>query len=98
MIDLLKINPVRKEYKTIEIITDSTTNKLKVYNLKVENLDENFSFRTDLNKLEREVPITLLNPKYNKMIETFDHLKDIQMNERDTKLELPIHVILGASD
>ena len=32
------------------------------------------------------------------MIETYDHLKGIQMNERDTKRELPTHVILGASD
>ena len=97
-IDLLKINPVRKEYKTIETLTNSTTKKLKIYNLKVENLDENFSFQTELNKLEREVLITLPNPKYNKMIETYDHLKGIKMNERDAKTELPVHVILGASD
>ena len=32
------------------------------------------------------------------MIETYDHLKGIQMNERDTKPELPIHVFFGASD
>ena len=32
------------------------------------------------------------------MIETYDHLKGIKMNERDTKPELPIHFILGASD
>ena len=32
------------------------------------------------------------------MIATHDHLKGIEMNERDTKPELPIHVILGASD
>ena len=94
----LKINPVRKEYKTIETLTNSTTKKLKIYNLKVENLDENFSFQTELNKLEREVLITLPNPKYNEMIETYDHLKGIKMNERDTKPELPIHVILGASN
>ena len=97
-IDLLRINKVRKEYKTIETLTNSTTKKLKIYNLKVENLDENFSFQTELNKLEREVLITLPNPKYNEMIETYDHLKGIKMNERDTKPELPIHVILGASD
>ena len=94
----LKINPVRKEYKTIETLTNSTTKKLKIYNLKVEKLDENFSFQTELNKLEREVLITLPNPKYNEMIETYDHLKGIKMNERDTKPEMPIHVILGASD
>ena len=46
-IDLLKINPVRNEYKTIETLTNSTTKNLKIYNFKVENLHENFSFRTE---------------------------------------------------
>ena len=32
------------------------------------------------------------------MIKPYDHLKGIQMNESDTKPELPMHVILGASD
>ena len=31
--------------------------------MKVENLDENFSFQTEFKKLEREVLITLPNPK-----------------------------------
>ena len=64
-IDLLKINPVRKENKTTETLTNSTTKKLKICNLKAQNFDENFSFQTELNKLEREVLITLPNPKYN---------------------------------
>ena len=32
------------------------------------------------------------------MIKLYDHLKGIQMNESDIKPELPMHVILGASD
>ena len=32
------------------------------------------------------------------MIESYDHLKGIKMNERDTKSELAIHAILGESD
>ena len=97
-IDLLKLNPVRKEYQTTETLTNSTTKKFKIYNLKVENLDESLSFQTELNKLEGEVLITLPNPKYNKMMKNYDHLKGIKMNERDTKPELPVHVILGVSD
>ena len=31
-IDLLKVNPVRKKYKIIETLTNSTTKKLKMYN------------------------------------------------------------------
>ena len=34
-IDLFKINPVRKEYKTIETLTNSTTKKLKIYILEL---------------------------------------------------------------
>ena len=92
-IDLLKINPVRKKHKTIETQTNSTTKKLKICNVIVENLDENFSFQTELNRLVREVLITLPNPKCNKMIETHDHLKGIQMIEKGIKTELPKHVI-----
>ena len=40
--ELLKINPVRKEYKTIETLTNATNTKLQIYNVKVENLNENF--------------------------------------------------------
>ena len=97
-IDLLKINPIRKENKTIETLTNSTTKKHKIYDLKVEKLDENFSFQTEQNKFEREVLITLPNPKYNEMIDTHDHLNSIKMNESNTKPELSIHAILGASD
>lgn len=51
----------------------------------VEKLDWTFSFQTEFNKLEREVLITLPNPKYNDLIETYEPLKSIQMNARDTK-------------
>ena len=96
--DHLKMNPLRKQYKTIETLTNITTKKLKIYNVKIENLDETFSFRTELNKVEREVLITLPNPDYSAMINSYEHLRGIEMNEKDTKPELPIHVILGMSD
>ena len=32
------------------------------------------------------------------MKDTYDHLEGILMNERDTKPELPVHVIFGAND
>ena len=87
-VTIIKVNGVKgrshldTECKTIETLTNSTTKKLKIYNLKVENLDENFSFQTELNKLEREVLITLPNPKYNEMIETYNHFNVIKMDER----------------
>ena len=74
----------------------STTKNLKRNNLKVEILKENSGFRTELNKLKTEVLITLPSPKHNKMIETYEHMKGNQMNEKDIKLNC--QYILGASD
>ena len=55
IIHLLKINPIRKEYKTIETLTNSTTKKLKIYSAKIQDLKNKFTFTTKLIKLEREV-------------------------------------------
>ena len=51
--DLLKISPVRKDSKTIEGQINSTTRKRKIDNVKIENLDDNFSFQTEFNKFHR---------------------------------------------
>ena len=36
IIELLKINPIRKEYKTIETLTIATTKKLKINSAKIQ--------------------------------------------------------------
>ena len=97
LIDLLKINPIRKEYKTIETLTNATTKKLKIYSVKIQYLKNEFTFTTELNKLETEVLLTLPNPKYNE-INKYNHLGSIQMHGTDTKSLLPIHITWGARD
>ena len=86
--DDLKINPTRKEIKTIETLKHLTTKKLKIYSVKIQDVNEKCSFNTELNKLEREVLLTLPNP----------HLKEVHMNDTDQKEQLPVHTILGDSD
>ena len=53
LIDLLKINPFKKEDKTIETLAISTIKNLKIYDVEVESLDQTFSFQAEINKLER---------------------------------------------
>ena len=61
-----------------------------------------FTFTTELNKLEREALLTLPNPKYNpkyyEIINKYNHLGGMQMLDTNIKNLLPIHIILGASD
>ena len=56
------------------------------------------NFKTEINKLEKNVFLELPNPKYQNLQNSYQHLKDIKENDHDTKLELPVHVILGASN
>ena len=57
LLDCLEINPTRKEIKTMETLPNLTTKKLKIYSVKIQDVNEKYSFNTELNKLEREVSI-----------------------------------------
>ena len=98
LLDYLEINPTRKEIKTIESLTNLATKKLKIYSIKMQDVNEKYSFNTELNKLEREVWLTLPNMKYSKILKNYPHLTEVHMNDTDEKEQLPVHIILGASD
>ena len=48
--------------------------------------------------MEKDILINIKNPQYEVMVNQFQYLKDIQINNTDTKSSLPIHVILEASE
>ena len=64
----------------------------------MQDVNEKHSFNTELNKLEREVFLTLPNPEYSKILKKYQHLRKVHMNDTDEKEQLPVHIVLGASD
>ena len=64
----------------------------------MQDVNEKHSFNTELNKLEREVFLTLPNPEYSKVLKKYQHLRKVHMNDTDEKEQLPVHIVLGASD
>ena len=88
LLDYLKINPNRKEIKTIETLTNLTTKKLKIYSVKIQDVNEKLSFKTKLNKPEREVLLTLPNLKYSRTLKIYPHLKEVQMNDKEKWVNL----------
>ena len=52
----------------------------------------------NVSKVNKEVLLNPPNPKYVNFIENYPHLKGIKMYDCDQKDELPIHVVLGASE
>ena len=74
--------------KTIETLTNLTTKKLKIYSVKIQDVNEKLSFKTKLNKPEREVLLTLPNLKYSRTLKIYPHLKEVQMNDKEKWVNL----------
>ena len=98
LIDRLDIDASRKEYRKIEMLMHTSSRKVEVYRLRINDVEENFEICTEVTKVEKKALLTLPNAHYDEMIQKFNHLKGINMIDKETKEIMPIHLILGASE
>ena len=68
----------------------SATESIPVYSVEIQNVDHEFKFQTKTNKLEKSVLLRLPNPEYQNLQNSYQHLKDIKINDHDKKLELDL--------
>ena len=54
--------------------------------------------KTTVSKVDKGVLLSIPNPQYNDKIKMFPHPGGVMMDDEDTKPELPMHLILGASE
>ena len=52
----------------------------------------------EISKVEGKMLLTLGNPHYSRLIEKYQHLKRVVLEDNDQKPELLIHIILGAGE
>ena len=90
--------PVRTEHKRNDMMMCSTTQRISVYDLTLRGMDGKFELKTTVNKVDKGVLLTIPNPCYAEVIKKYHHLNGVVMEDNDTKSELPIHMILGASE
>ena len=98
LMSVLRKKPIRKETKHIEMMMNSTTKNIEVFKLQIENVHRDVSIETQLCKVERRELLKLPNPHYVDLIKRHHRHGGITMDDNDQKKELPIHVILGASN
>ena len=90
--------PSRTEHKRIDMMMCSTTQKIEQYDVNISNTRGKFEMTTTVSKVDKGVLLSIPNPQYNDKIKMFLHLAGVTMDDEDTKPELPIHLILGASE
>ena len=98
LVGRLNKQPVRIEHRQIEMMLCSTTQKVQSYEVKIASVDGNFEMTTRISQVDKSVLLTVPNPNYEELIHKYSHLQGVVMDDNDKKSELPIHVILGASE
>ena len=76
----------------------SMSQKVEIYHLQVASVRSNFKMMAEVTKVNKSVLLSLPNPQYERVIQQHQHLKEVIMEDKDRKPELPIHMILGASE
>lgn len=98
LIERLNKRPTHIEHRQIDMMLCSTVQKVQGYSVTVKSVDGKFEMMTKINKVDKGVLLTVPNPNYGELISKYRHLQGVVMDDDDKKSELPIHVILGASE
>ena len=89
--------PVRREHRRIDMMMHSTKKLAEIYDVNAVSLKGDFELSTEVTKVEKNVLLTIPNPKYQEILKSHQHLSGITMDDKDEKAELPIHVIIGTN-
>ena len=76
----------------------TTTRNIKIYQVEVSDVEGNYSIDLEVSKVDNSVFISLTNPNNQSLCMECNHLKDITVNNKDTKSLLPVHLVVGASE
>ena len=74
---------------------NSTTRNIEIYEATIENLSRNFTMDVALSNVEPTTLLTLENLHYLSLIEKYQHLNGIVMEDKHQKPEMSIHIVLG---
>ena len=97
LVKLIKKQPSRTEYRSIDIMMSSTTQRIEIYDVTVADVRGKFEMKTQVSKVAKSVLLSIPNPGYADILSQ-NHLRGVKIDDEDTKAELPIHLILGAGD
>ena len=77
------------------MLMDTKTARMEFYDTEISSLDGSFKINVTSTKVDKSELLLINNPGYDKLIQTNQHLQHVEINDSDSKAELPIHVILG---
>ena len=92
------MKPNRTEQRRIEMLMANTVKTFNIHDLEISNDNGTFTLETDVTQVDRGVIMNIPNAQYQDVLKKYSHLKGVKIIDEDTKKELPVQIILGASD
>ena len=81
------------------MLLGTTTRKVDIFHIEIKSTSEDFSLEADVTKIEKHELLTLSNPRYNQILEKYQHLNGVMVfKDKNSKEQLPIHLILGVGE
>ena len=88
--------PTEIKPKRVEMLMASTTARMEINKTFVSSGSRDYSLEVNITKVNRGELLSLENPQYEQLMKTYSHLKGAEMDDKDSKPLLPVHIILGA--
>jgi hypothetical protein len=71
LLDRIGKKTFKREYKQIDMMMSTTTKKIAIYQVEVQNLEGDFTLPIGVNRVET---LNIPNPQYNEIIKKYNHL------------------------
>jgi hypothetical protein len=97
-LDLLPKRTRKKEVRRVEMMLGSVTKEMELSTVCVEAVNGEFAMDVSVTKVDKGELLYVDNPNYTTLINSYQHLDGVQMDDKDQKPKLPVHLILGAGD
>ncbi|CAB4044087.1 Hypothetical predicted protein, partial [Paramuricea clavata] len=99
LLDKLPRRSQSKEVRQIKMMLGSTIREVSISTINVGATDGRFKMDVEVTRVDRERGNLLIiaNPNYQTLVDLYDQLEGVSMEDNDTKPLLPVHLILGAS-
>ena len=75
----------------------SSTTNVEIYSATLGAVNGSFDMNIKLTKVHKPQLLTLDNPNYATLLSKYNHLKGVKIEDNDTRPQIPIHVVSGAS-
>ena len=98
LINLLNKRPKETLTKRIDMVLGSSTTDVQIYSATLGAIDGTFDMNIELTKVHKPQLLTLDNPNYATLLSKYSHLGGVKIEDNDTRLQIPIHIVLRASE